>query len=177
MSCWKGSNSLVSNFTSCSSVDSWLNSSILPVNIPDLLKAKFRERWLTSKLLQWWTLVFWHNTSFTHYTLLYHIQIERGVASLSCENSHFSQHTISEHVTHSQSCYVRKWRQKNCCRTCHFMPFNEHFCPRGLRELKRNSSMAHLHAMWREREETNLVMRCMSRLYLWKVVGFVFDKH
>lgn len=42
----------------------------------------------------------------------------------------------SEHDTLSQAVYVRKWMQNNYLRICHFMPSNEHFCPRRLTELQ-----------------------------------------
>lgn len=43
LSWWRGSNSLLSNFTSRCSVDLWLNLSILPVNIPHHRWNNFTE--------------------------------------------------------------------------------------------------------------------------------------
>lgn len=44
-------------------------------------------------------------------------------------------------------------------------------CPRRLIELQVSVFLAHLPAMWRDREKIYLDVRCLSRLYLWKVVG------
>lgn len=51
--------------------------------------------------------------------------------------------------------YVRK-----CFRICHFMPFNEHVCPRRLAELQENIFLAHFtcHETWKRRNKSSREM-------------------
>lgn len=168
MSWWLGSNSPVSTFTSRCIVIELIDSSC------QHLSSSSEQFYGDGRQASQFCIAF-KCTEIMHFFNPLHA-ITSQTNWTTCGKSELWKiafESASEHDARSQAVfyYVRKWMLNNCSRICHFMPFNEHFCPRRLSELQVNIFLAHLPAMWHERQEINLAVRCLSRLCLWKVVG------
>lgn len=128
------------------------------------------QRWLTKPvpvlLLNVWILVFEIINSFNSpYTVISYTNRSRcGKPKMWKISFDSAQHLWPWCAF---SIYARK---------CNFLSFYKHFCPRRLIELQVSIFLAHLSAIWRDRENKP---RCEmpEQVVLMKSGGFVFDKH